>query len=259
MPVDWEFAKNAIALGGAGIGEKDAERQMQTARAIVEALRDQPGIVLADEVGMGKTYVTLGVVASVLLSTPRSSDPVIVMVPPGLRKKWQREWHQFVAKCTTSESLAWMRGRDRYAKSPTDFFKMIDGPLKERPRLIWLTTSCFAQGLGDGWLKLAFVRLARRHTRMDDEAKQRLYKWATTLTQLRSRRGLSAAVIEHLMATDLGSWKTVLVGYGLLDDKAEDPIPKHLTDHADDLRWKELIGVLRNDLRGKESRGARGV
>lgn len=43
------------------ISEHDALRQLRTIAEILRRLPDQPGIVLADEVGMGKTFVALGV------------------------------------------------------------------------------------------------------------------------------------------------------------------------------------------------------
>jgi SNF2 family DNA or RNA helicase len=40
------------------IKEKDARRQEDTAKEILSRLREkQPGLILADEVGMGKTFV----------------------------------------------------------------------------------------------------------------------------------------------------------------------------------------------------------
>jgi len=93
MPVEWSIAGDIIELGGVGkaqINPGDAQRQAETAKTILERLRSQPGVLLADEVGMGKTYVAMAVVASVIVSTRRTHCPVVVMVPPGLRQKWQR-------------------------------------------------------------------------------------------------------------------------------------------------------------------------
>jgi hypothetical protein len=39
------------------VSDADADRQQQTAVEILRRLADQPGLVLADEVGMGKTCV----------------------------------------------------------------------------------------------------------------------------------------------------------------------------------------------------------
>lgn len=101
MPVEWSYAREVVRLGGHGpyrIAAEDASRQEATAASILDSLRNQPGIVLADEVGMGKTYVALAVAASVLTST-RGRRPVIVMMPPGLADKWQAEWQQFRSHC----------------------------------------------------------------------------------------------------------------------------------------------------------------
>ena len=43
------------------IDAQDADRQQMTAAEILRRLEHQPGIVLADEVGMGKTFVALAV------------------------------------------------------------------------------------------------------------------------------------------------------------------------------------------------------
>src|SRR5487761_1092696 len=69
MPLEWPFAEDVIRLGGAGIREDDAERQTKTVREILDGLSEQPGIMLCDEVGMGKTYVALAVAASVIVAT----------------------------------------------------------------------------------------------------------------------------------------------------------------------------------------------
>ena len=46
------------------ISKEDASRQMGTAAEILRRLDRQPGVILADEVGMGKTFVALAVMLS---------------------------------------------------------------------------------------------------------------------------------------------------------------------------------------------------
>lgn len=256
MPVEWTFAGESLQLGGKAvdgtseIAAADARRQTVTAEAIVDHLRTQPGMILADEVGMGKTYVALAVVASVLASTKRNGDPVVVMVPPGLLGKWRREWQRFKAKCTVAGSFSWMDGRDKVATTPTEFFKLLDDPPTKRARLIFLKTSCFAQGLGDPWIKLAFIRYARSHTKMTDEERKRIHKWAGELT-LQKGKGLSPDLIRHLMKTDPTDWKGRLVDEGVLDEGDDDPVPLHLDRCKDSLDYRELIEVLRNEIPGR--------
>jgi SNF2-related domain len=80
------------------ITPEDARRQEVTAQEILLRLARQPGVVLADEVGMGKTFVALAVAASVALSD-KQRRPIVVMVPPSLRLKWPRDFDVFNREC----------------------------------------------------------------------------------------------------------------------------------------------------------------
>lgn len=256
MPVEWTFAADAVRLAGhagpatSDIAGADARRQSETAAAIVDALRNQPGMILADEVGMGKTYVALAVIASVLASTRKAGAPVVVMVPPGLLGKWRREWQRFKAKCLAPRSFAWMDGRDAVATTPTEFFKLLDDLPSRNARLIFVKTSCFGQGLVDPWIKLALVRYARSRTKMTDEQRKRIYKWAGDLTLQKGKR-LSPDLIGYLLSTDPTGWKPRLVAEGVLDADDDDPVPQHLDRCKDTLDYRALIEVLRNEIPGR--------
>ena len=257
MPVDWKFAGDVIRLGGIDgqkIAADDGERQQETARSILSDLEQQPGVILADEVGMGKTYVALAVIASAVKATRGSGRPVVVMVPAGLARKWPREWDQFKALCCAeADALSWVR--DMYVHNPTDFFRAIDNPRGRRPHIIWMTTGCFGRGLSDPWMKLALVRLARSNTRMDEETKKRIYKWATTLVRLKGERGLTPQFVERLMLGHLGQWRLMLIREGILREDDDDPVPQHLLQHQHEVDWSPLVAVLR----GEAIPGRRGV
>lgn len=77
-----------------GIPSADVERQEATVIRALDMLDSRPGIVLADEVGMGKTYEALGVAAAMRRAKPRSR---IVVVTPGrdLNQKWHEEFPRF--------------------------------------------------------------------------------------------------------------------------------------------------------------------
>jgi superfamily II DNA or RNA helicase len=249
MPVDWQFAEDIIRLGGVEahkIAPDDGARQQETARSVLNDLSEQPGVILADEVGMGKTYVALGVVASVVRATRGSGRPVVVMVPSGLARKWPREWEQFKALCCTSpDALDWVR--DVYVHTPTDFFKALGVPRGQRPHIVWMTTGCFGRGLSDPWTKLALVRLARSRTKMDDEAKKKIFKWATTLVRLKGKRGLTPEIVERLLIADLGRWSRILVSEGILAEGDNDPVPQHLLQHQREVDLTPLVAVLRGE------------
>ena len=247
MPVDWAFSHEVVRLGGTGprkIAPEDGARQQETARSILADLTVQPGVVLADEVGMGKTYVALGVIASVVRASRHSGRPVVVMVPSGLASKWPREWDQFKAFCCIRpEALEWIR--DAYAHTPTDFFKLIARPRDRRPHIIWMTTGCFGRGLSDPWTKLALVRLARlawlarSRTKMDEETKKKLCKWAATLVRLKRKRRLTPELVEQLLRADLSRWHRILVREEVID-REDDPVPEHLLHHQGAVDWSPL-------------------
>lgn len=249
MPVDWRFAEDIVRLGGVDahkIAPDDGARQQETARSILGDFEKQPGVILADEVGMGKTYVALAVVASVVRATRNSGKPVVVMVPPGLARKWPREWEQFKALCCARpDALAWVR--DVRVHTPTDFFKALDDPRASRAHIIWMTTKCFERGLSDPWTKLALVRLARSNTKMDDETKKKICKWATTLVRLKGKRGLTPEIVERLLLAHLSQWRRILVREDILTEEDDEPVPQHLLQHQHEVDWSPLVAVLRGE------------
>lgn len=249
MPTEWPFAADIIRMGGVGtqkIDPQDGARQQETVQSVLKDLATQPGVVLADEVGMGKTYVALAVVASAVLANRGSGRPVVVMMPPGLASKWPREWDQFkTICCARPAALAWVR--DKYVHAPTDFFKLLDDPRDRRPHIVWMTTGCFDRGLSDPWTKLALVRLARSRTRMDEETKKRLYKWATTLIRLKRKRYLTPDIVEKLLQSDLSKWHRILIREQILGEDDDDPVSQHLLQHQRDIDWGPLVAVLRGE------------
>ena len=58
----------------------------------------------------------------------------------------------------------------------------------------------------------------------------------------------------RLLNADLDRWRDILVAEGLFDEGADDPVPLHLPEHAEDLDFGQLIAVLR----GEEIPGRRG-
>jgi superfamily II DNA or RNA helicase len=148
------------------ISEDDARRQEITAREILNRLSKQPGLVLADEVGMGKTFVALAVATSVALSDQRRR-PVVVMVPPSLKEKWPQDFAVFAEKCLPPDVGRRVRPTtdDSAVSSAEDFLRLLDDPIGRRRSIIFLTHGAMHRGLSDGWVKLAIIQRAlyRRH------------------------------------------------------------------------------------------------
>jgi hypothetical protein len=251
MPVNWTFAEGALRLGGvdkARIQAEDAERQTVTAREILHNMADQPGIMLCDQVGLGKTYVALATAASVILATKGKQGPVVIMVPSRLRRKWQREWQQFKRHCVAGPALDWIK--DTYAHTPTEFFKLLDDDEEHRKHLVFITTGCFSGAMRDPWIKLAMIRLARPHTKLSTQQKSRMYRWATVLASMASQKSLTEELVRKLLNSDIRKWRKILCD--LKDEKvfkedADDPVPESLLEAEDKgkLSWKAMTEVLR--------------
>lgn len=78
--------------------EKAWARQQHTARAVTERFaRGIDTVLLADEVGMGKTYAALAVMAGYLFQSDTNDRKVLLVTPPSsvLRVKWQQEIQSF--------------------------------------------------------------------------------------------------------------------------------------------------------------------
>jgi hypothetical protein len=72
----------------------DIARQEDTVLQVLDLLDGGPGVVIADEVGMGKTYEALGVVAAYRHANSKSRI-VIVTPGPDLNTKWENEFKRF--------------------------------------------------------------------------------------------------------------------------------------------------------------------
>src|SRR3990172_2264974 len=113
----------------------DAARQKRSAQAILSRFEHQPGIILGDEVGMGKTFVALAVASASVVHDP--SRPVVIMVPRGVVVKWGRDSETFRAACLRSEADR-KQFRVKTAETGVNFLKLLDDPEETRATVIIL-------------------------------------------------------------------------------------------------------------------------
>lgn len=83
----------------AGQASKWKFGQDDTIRWMSNRLGEQTGILIADEVGMGKTRVAMVAIRSVL----EAGGSVAVVVPPGLIYQWKKEWEEFLKSIGNKE------------------------------------------------------------------------------------------------------------------------------------------------------------
>lgn len=77
-----------------GVPISEVERQEATVLRALAMLEARPGVVLADEVGMGKTFEAIGVIAATLHGKP-DARALILTPGPDLTTKWLKELHRF--------------------------------------------------------------------------------------------------------------------------------------------------------------------
>ena len=103
--------RSALGEGNRTAVEEVAARQERTIDALLQRMYDDDSekrremVLLADEVGLGKTFVALGVAWSVLHRRREAGlpvGPVLVVTPHAhaLFRKWLREAEQFVRLVT---------------------------------------------------------------------------------------------------------------------------------------------------------------
>jgi hypothetical protein len=124
------------------VPEADQSRQRAEVEEILRRLRTQPGVILADEVGMGKTFVALAVAYGVAIRSPRG--PVIVMVPANLVDKWEQDLKTFCelyldnrlaiqrSRATRKELAAPTSLRYDVARHSIELMKLLDDQPRKR-------------------------------------------------------------------------------------------------------------------------------
>ncbi|WCJ59607.1 DEAD/DEAH box helicase [Fontisphaera persica] len=235
------------------ITETDARRQQQTAAAILHRLAHQPGVVLADEVGMGKTFVALAVAASVALSDARRR-PVVVMVPPSLKEKWPSDFRTFQEECLPAALRHKVRAAS--ADSAVEFLKLLDDPPEHRHSIIFLTHGAMHRGLGhgraDAWIKLAVIQRALRGRHQRRQLERGLYRCLGRLLFLQGVQNKAADIWQVLLSHPPEQWLTVLHEHGidpegdanpLTDD---DPVPRVIIQVLHDFDTSHVYEALKN-------------
>ncbi|MEW6743635.1 MAG: helicase-related protein [Planctomycetota bacterium] len=204
------------------ITREDADRQERTVMDILARLQTQPGLILADEVGMGKTFVALAVAAHAAWADC-DRRPVVVMVPPSLQDKWPRDFEVFRTRCLLREEDRGKRGlRAALARTGLEFFKLIDDPRSRRSDIIFLTHGAVHRGLTDDWTKLLILKEALRSRRFDKQRKV-FHRFVAEILQNRtkySKEGFFEVLLKHRHQ----EWREIFREFDY--DMPDDPVPE---------------------------------
>jgi hypothetical protein len=219
------------------IDPKDAARQARTAREILRRLQTRPGQILADEVGLGKTYTALAVAASVALGNPEAG-PVVVMVPPALREKWPVEWGVFRSLYLKGASLHDTEARDGLA-----FLRILDDPAESRANIVFLTHGAFRAQMRDPWVKLGLLRQVLLHRHGFDRELHAIQKFGLSVVGEGRLESKHPGLASELLDTPLSGWRKVLTRWGLQPE--DDPVPASLVKAIPHINVVPLLEALR--------------
>jgi superfamily II DNA or RNA helicase len=247
--VTWPIASFEVAerldFRTTRVSEQDAARQLQTVRALIDRLSSYPGIVLADEVGMGKTFVALGVAVAAALSD-RQRRPAVVMVPPSLHEKWPRDFEVFRKLVLVQERDRAIRAKG--AATALEFLRLLDNPPESRPHLIFLKHGAFHAQTKDHWLRFALICRAISGAHLG-ERRSAVWRFAADILSVRSRYG-DPELYRRLMNAPFQQWKEII--NRLVTDPAlqldDDPVPGAVCEvlDSDGLDLRELCETLRS-------------
>ncbi|MDE2413755.1 MAG: hypothetical protein KGM60_03260, partial [Comamonadaceae bacterium] len=205
------------------IAEADALRQRHSAQTILRRFADQPGVVLGDEVGMGKTFVALAVAYAFIKSNPKR--PVVVMAPSGVVQKWRRDAETFKEACISSEHD---RNLMRIAPADTgvDFLKLLDDKENRRANLIILSHGALHRRMADPWVKLAVLQAAVKGRHGAEGLRKRLSRFAPMLFRQANKADAQSELYAALLERPTSEWKAVMK----LKPGDDDPVPQAFVD-----------------------------
>ncbi len=239
------------------ISERDAKRQEISAREILSRLNTQPGLILADEVGMGKTFVALAVGISAHLAD-KEKRPVVVMVPPTITHKWENDFITFRTYCLSGDL---QNIQCKVANRTEELLKMFDDPEDRRVAVVFLTHGAMARGLADPWVKLALIKQSLYGRHNTGEVYSSLERYIAEIIELKShsaRLGSDAQEFwNKILNSPFEKWQKIINTYEFYKEPLkDDPVPKPLIDALSAITTRELEDLykdLRDNLPRRDS------
>ena len=219
---------------------------------------------MADEVGMGKTFVALAIAYSVAIRSPKG--PVIVMVPSNLVDKWKQDLGTFCelyldrrrpvdrGAATTKDFADPSVLRYGVALHSIDLLKLLDDPPRVWCHLIFLAQRAMSRRQSDKWIRLALIAEAlRKHGRGKAgrliQVKEQIHWYlAELMYALGEERAqdLGVELWQRLLRTDPGVWRDTYNG-AVRDDRRQmkdDPVPKAVVRALQRMELKPLAEAL---------------
>lgn len=226
----------------------DATRQKNTAIEILKRLEDQPGVILADEVGMGKTFVALAVGIAKYLNDP-NHRPVVVMVPPSIKQKWEADFKTFKERCITDIKIR-NSLKCQIAERTEELLKLLDDPIERRSAIVFLTHGAMARGLSDPWVKLALIQRSLKGRHNTGDIYNSLYRFVAEILELKGktkRLDDPDYFWSRILNSPPDKWRGIINKHNLFSEPLEDdPVPSHIVEALNEISTSDLNEVYEN-------------
>jgi len=246
------------------VPQMDQVRQRAEVDEILRRFQAQPGVILADEVGMGKTFVALATAYTIATNSPRG--PVVVLVPANLVDKWIHDLKTFCELYvatrrpvqrdvdTTKALRAPNAFRFGVARHSVELLKLLDDDRRDRCHVVFLAHGAMSRRQSDKWIRLALIAEAlRRHGRGKAsrliQVKNQIHRFlARLLWAVGEERAheWGEELWQRLLRTDPGTWKDVY-NKAVRDEErklTDDPVPKVVTRALNRIDVKSLAEAL---------------
>src|SRR5690606_37333803 len=144
---------------------------------------------------------------------------VVVMAPPSVLGKWERDFHTFTENCLDGDAGL----RCAIARRPVEFLKLLDDPPRRRSHVIFIAHRTMGRRLHDRWVKLALLRESIKGRWCAAEMRERLARFVGRLLGIRWVDRPAPDAWRDLLAADPAHWLDVLRKHDIGSTKDEAP------------------------------------
>jgi superfamily II DNA or RNA helicase len=228
-----ELSSNINLAIEKAISDIDAKRQSITAAEILNRFNQQPGVILADEVGMGKTYVALAVAVSIYEVIQK---PIVIMIPANLYEKWPTAFNSFINNC-----MGDVRNfKCKSANNTSEFLKAYDDKPEEKTSIIFLKHGAFNNTLTDPLIKLAIIQRAIKGRKDVEKIRKLLVSNLGVILQKTAWDHKDYfGLWEKLLMNSTTKWRSILSDTFNIEFN-DDPIPEAFINF---LNNKQVLGL----------------
>lgn len=219
---------------------KTAVLQTRTCAALVNMLDNSPGIILGDDVGMGKTYVAIATAAYYLTKNPEKS---IIIITPNwqLNTKWYKELNKFVEVNLVHKNHPFNADNIEYIEEgyPSSYIEQIKEKSKHA-KIIIIPVNVF---VSIGWKKEKsfFLSCWFKHRRLWGTTREKVLKALNGDVNLKSPydfdMGISYEDIDE-------SWYENLDKVNISAKSISKETVNHIWGEIKELRYKAMKSVL---------------